>query len=398
MRLGALMGGAVHTIAVHGHRIVLLTTLLTIATFGSLRPAAAATGPQFTGEPPAQIVVVDGFYYTSPEYSATSDAPALELMFQRSTDGGTTWVDRAGCFGAVPVNCGGGWSKATLNENGTLYRAVATDTNGNTAISATTLLTVCDDTSCIVSTFDVSPDTDLVTGQHVTVSGSGFPANLPVTLDVNEVAQPALTPQIAPMTVVASPTGEISASYPVHRLNLRFHDCAHVALGCEVRAKVGGATFGRAPIGFLPVQPDARLRRLSDDAIFFDDVYSPIASTTQLVQHAITPGGRWSYAVQIQNDGPVADDMTLRGSPSPENYFKIRYFVGFYDVTASVTGAGFTYRNMAAGEVRKLAVQFTALPDVPPDVGLGMTASLRFTSGVDVEARDTINLRVVARS
>ena len=79
--------------------------------------------------------------------------------------------------------------------------------------------------------------------------------------------------------------------------------------------------------------------------------------------HAIAPGGKWSYALRVQNDGEVSDDLVF-SAPQPANgSVRTRYFVGYYDVTTAVNGSGFTFADVSPGETRSIAVQFVAAPD-----------------------------------
>jgi hypothetical protein len=57
---------------------------------------------------------------------------------------------------------------------------------------------------------------------------------------------------------------------------------------------------------------------------------------------------------------------------------EIRYFIGYYDVTANITGPGITIHNLAAGAVRGLAVRMTATPSA--DLGSVVWTTISFAS------------------
>jgi hypothetical protein len=127
------------------------------------------------------------------------------------------------------------------------------------------------------------------------------------------------------------------------------------------------ATYS-APLTFVHVQPDGRIRRLSDSTIFGNDVYNSDGSSGQTVTHPIAPGADWSFAVQVQNDGERTDNITVTAAPilsSPN--ITVRYFVGYFDVTSHVTGTGFTFADVPPGEIRRLPVQFRASSSAPVD-------------------------------
>ena len=73
---------------------------------------------------------------------------------------------------------------------------------------------------------------------------------------------------------------------------------------------VAGTAVFSAPLGFVHVQPDGQIRRLSDSALIGDDVYNADVAG-QTVAHGITAGHDWSFAVQVQNDGMRNEDISV---------------------------------------------------------------------------------------
>jgi hypothetical protein len=373
----------------HARRLVAVLAVVAAAVVGQAAPAGAVDPPTFTSEP-ADMVVPDGGS-TSIGASAVGTSNSLEIMFQESVDGGDTWTTLGGCGGAPQLTCGMGPFTVHLDDDGTLYRAVATD-EGGTTISRSALLTVvCTGDGCALADLTVTPDTDLLSNQEVTVAGEGFAPDASILLVTCRVESSACS-LISPLSVVSDGDGAFTTPYSVPRLNLRNQDCLHLSGGCEVRAMMSGAIVGRAPVSFYPVQPDGQVKRQSDGVIFFDDQYAtmPNQSPVQSRTHAIQPGGTWSYALRLQNDGPVTDDLTFTGPASPANNFQVRYFVGWFDVTAKVTSTGFTFQDVPVGTTKSIAVQFSALPGA----GGNMTARMSFSSGIDPDARDVVSLNV----
>jgi hypothetical protein len=239
--------------------------------------------------------------------------------------------------------------------------------------------------------FSVTPDDGLVNGQSVTAHGEGFPANATVFLQVCLVGDPTCG---AGQNVFSDPSGSFSAPYTVARVIGRHRDC--LQWSCEVRASINGVTQAAWPIAFAQIQPDAQVRRRSDGVIFFDNKYDnepPLGNCCeQQKNHAITPGGKWSYAVVVQNDGDDDDDFTVTGDAGPINFFTIRYFVGYYDVTALVTGSGFTFHGVAPGASRTMGVQFRATASAP--AGDFTSTRVLFSSVTEPVATDGVDLKV----
>jgi hypothetical protein len=147
-------------------------------------------------------------------------------------------------------------------------------------------------------------------------------------------------------------------------------------------------------VSFYPAQPDLRIRRRSDGQISYDNVYNPllVGSPSQFRDHTIALGGKWVYAVEVQNDSPDADNILVRGSADPNPRFHLRYFVGYYDVTSEMEGAGFTFSNVAPGATRTVAVQFNATSAAV--AGSAGEISVVANSGLDPEGTDQLRLKV----
>jgi hypothetical protein len=241
----------------------------------------------------------------------------------------------------------------------------------------------------------VVPATGLVDGQSVTVTGTGWP-------DLTEVLiRQCGGACLPPVTVTTDADGAFSTSYSVRRF-VEFRDCSTGE--CEIAVNLAGPGPSRfQQLTFTPVdsgRPDLIVRRRSDGTLFFNDVYdSPSVFTSQSRNHAITAGGKWVYALRIQNDGTLTDDFVLKSAETiqPPGLLSVRYIVGYYDITSLVTGGGFTFANMAPGEVRNIGVQFRADPSAPADTStaraLVTAASSQFPQLVD-----TLSLKVVVRA
>ena len=149
-------------------------------------------------------------------------------------------------------------------------------------------------------------------------------------------------------------------------------------IDCAVERCASGhrGTVAYMPITFAPGLADGRVKRRSDGVIFGDDAYHlgpPLFEIgnvgSQHRSHAIEPGGYWTYAVQVQNDGLVTEDLIVTASTftsSPGLPGDAQFFYGYFDLTSSVLGgSGLTFPDMAPGEVRTFAVRFHVPTDMP---------------------------------
>jgi len=213
-----------------------------------------------------------------------------------------------------------------------------------------------------IGSITVAPNTNLTNGQQVTVDGSGFPASVDVVVAgcARNTVPFFENCQGFQSEVTTSSTGsfstQLSAFSQFGKTNCELQNCY---VGAVVLSDLdNSATF--APIAFNPGLADGRIKRRSDGQIYGDNVYIP---TVQQRTHTIAPGGYWTYALQVQNDGPNTDDITVRATNNGEPQF----FYGYFDVTSQVTGPGLVFTAMAPGEVRTFALRF----HVPVDAAEG---------------------------
>jgi hypothetical protein len=84
-----------------------------------------------------------------------------------------------------------------------------------------------------------------------------------------------------------------------------------------------------------------------------DNIYNT-TTTGQARTHGTPLHETWSFPLRVQNDGDIADTLVVTAAPQ----FGVRYFAGYYDVTANVTGAGLEFAAVPPGVTRSLAMQF----------------------------------------
>jgi hypothetical protein len=167
---------------------------------------------------------------------------------------------------------------------------------------------------------------------------------------------------------------------------------------------IPGTTVVSAPLTFHHVQPDLRIRRLSDGAIRFDNQYLSMIKSEWAVNTTTAPGS-FSYAIQVQNDGNVTDALTVKGGdatppntvPSPD--IRVRYFSSYQDVTSQVlSGTGFTFPHLQPGAFGSLSVQFLVSANAPVDAKShqAITVSAGLSPNTFLEDQIHLGVRVVA--
>ena len=240
----------------------------------------------------------------------------------------------------------------------------------------------------------VTPNTNLAPTQTVLVTGSGFSPNTPMSvgqcLDEGPTGGNCF---LGLENFTSSSDGTFSISLLVRAQPDVDVDCRGPQ-ACNVTAFEDEDPLGTAvavPLTF-GFQPDAQIVRLSDGVITGDDVYSSGTNFKgQSRLRSLTQGASWFYALRSENDGITDDDIVLTGDAGGPG-ITVRYFLGYYDVTAYVTGGGFTWTDLGPGAAFKLAVDFRASSTVP--VGSTRTVVVTFTSKSDPSRLDRVKLGV----
>src|SRR4051794_37079534 len=217
-------------------------------------------------------------------------------------------------------------------------------------VGATAAVLAAPPVGAAAATLSVTPHDGLVDGTVVTIEGGGFPANTDIGYcEGVQDTTPAIDDCIGTASLVtSSDQGTFSVEYSVQRRGTSTShgtvDCAVVqcSIGAAVYSDIAHTAVFRA-LSFSPFQIDGRLKEQANGRILGDDIYSG-----ENYWHRIRPGGRLVWAVQAQNDGPSPDDVILHAvSSDPGNQqVEIRYFIGYYDVTANITGPGITIHNL----------------------------------------------------
>jgi hypothetical protein len=260
---------------------------------------------------------------------------------------------------------------------------------------ATTLMWI--SPASAAGTISVTPTSGLTLHQLVRVNAAGYPAGVSVGICqgvMNGVTASRDCSTTGTIIKGTSPTGTFSFLLEVRRYISvpslgRTVDCAVEA--CAVAAALYediANTVEYVPLTFDPGLADGRIKRRSDGVIFGDDVFYTATGfelgsiSPQNRWHTIEPGGYWTFALQVQNDGLTTANLTVRASSSAFGGLpaEVRFFYAYSDITASVrSSSGYTFAGMAPGEVRTFALQFHVPADSAP--GFQVNATIDFASG-----------------
>ena len=228
---------------------------------------------------------------------------------------------------------------------------------------------------------NVTPSANLVDGQVVTVSGSGFAPDAQASVfECGPVGEVDYCDQLTSQVVSTDSAGNFSLSYAVSRLvgipcQLgQFIDCAGASTICVIAAADSANPLSRSsfPITFVrghgPFRPDIIVKNRATGEFSGDEYYDPTGGGVQRRHHAEV-NGSWTFAVVVQNDGASSDSLIVSAPSVPGIH--IQYFMGIFDITAAVTnGAGFTVPVGPFGSFL-FAVRESGLPggiSSPPDL------------------------------
>jgi alpha-tubulin suppressor-like RCC1 family protein len=139
-------------------------------------------------------------------------------------------------------------------------------------------------------------------------------------------------------------------------------------------------------------RPDG-LIRVGSTAFVGDDVVNTTASGQKRTAR-VRPGKRAVFTVRLQNDGNVADRLTLRAAAGTKA-FTVVYRRGSTNVTRAVVAGTFRTPSLAPGARTDLTVVVT--PTQRAKKGAALTRPITTTSVTDPTRRDVVSFTVVRR-
>jgi hypothetical protein len=260
--------------------------------------------------------------------------------------------------------------------------------------------------SAATGSITATPNTDLSSGDPVTITGSGFSASVQIavcqgivagTLGIEDCGGPA-------SFFMTDENGSFSAQLAARRfLTVAGQpvDCANTTETCSFGAAEYNDipnTAVATPVSFKAAsghpQPDLIFKRRDTQQLFEDNQYFANVSAAPQRAHSLL-NGEWTFALLVQNDGDVTDNLVLQTPVIPPAPFTLKVFVGYYNVTAYAAGTGLVFRNVAPGQSFLVAVQLSAPPELRDS---GVLASVKLSSGLAPEQVDFARLWVSAPS
>ena len=168
-------------------------------------------------------------------------------------------------------------------------------------------------------------------------------------------------------------------------------------------AAMGGLSLGNG-LAFRPAvgatdlvltavlaKPDLLIKRTSeaDSAFAINNTYQATPSGAQVEAQAVAPGVAASYAVKVENDGSSAIPYVVKAVETAQAGWTITYAVGGSDITAAITGAGYTTPNLAPGASVVITVLMTPGATVPGGTTKSTTLSVLLNAS-DTAVRDSV--------
>ena len=134
-------------------------------------------------------------------------------------------------------------------------------------------------------------------------------------------------------------------------------------------------------------QPDLSLRTLADAGYTGEDVYNTTAAGQTRAQ-SCAAGAAAQYYLHIQNDGNVTDGVKIIGTAGDANW-TVKYLNDAgTDITAQVTGSGWTIPTLSKGGMKFFRVLVT--PGAGVAAGTSKTIGLYASSTGDAARRDVV--------
>jgi hypothetical protein len=127
-------------------------------------------------------------------------------------------------------------------------------------------------------------------------------------------------------------------------------------------------------------QPDAKVESKGND------VYNTTGQK-QTMKADLTAGSRKTFLIEIENDGLVTSDFSIKGSDDVDP-FTVRYFKGRTEITDEVKAGTYHVDALAPGESRAIRMKVKA----KRNAAVGTTRKLRVVAAADGSslAKDTV--------
>lgn len=145
-----------------------------------------------------------------------------------------------------------------------------------------------------------------------------------------------------------------------------------------------GWTLAVAPVGG---KPDLALRVTGESTFTGNNIYNA-DGTSQTKSQAANPGATAYYFFSVQNDHTNTDTITVTGPAGVTGWTVAYYNAANTNITAQVTGTGWSTGALAAGAVQYFSMRITPAVSALP----GVTCNILLTakSGIDATKLDAV--------
>ncbi len=145
------------------------------------------------------------------------------------------------------------------------------------------------------------------------------------------------------------------------------------------------ATCGPAP------RPDAAIGTATTGPFKGNDVYSASATTTQTKSATVARGATRTFHVQVGNDAPFTDSLTVKGVSAGAAGYTVTYFRGSTNITAAVQAGTYELAEVPPGGSVLLKVKIKA--GTTTARGSTRTATVTVRSSAATSVKDAVQAR-----
>ena len=249
----------------------------------------------------------------------------------------------------------------------------------------------------------ITADGSLATGDVIIVNGTGFRPGADIVVLQCHATATDLTDcnpgGPGPVFTTADLSGAFTVEFVVTDFIVTppFTDCTTAPGICVVAAAEVDdviSTIVSHPLTFAPrPQPDGQIRRGGPP--LGDNIYNTTGEG-QTRSRIVEPGTQLVLEVLVQNDAAVSNDIIVTSGGIATFAIPTRYFIDHDDVTSSVSlfagGNGFTFKDMAPGETRRMTIRYSVDQNAPN--GTVARNLVRLTSALDPIAEDLVVIEV----
>jgi hypothetical protein len=107
-------------------------------------------------------------------------------------------------------------------------------------------------------------------------------------------------------------------------------------------------------------RPDASIALNKSASYFGYNQFSRVATDSQTARRtSVRPGRSYDYFVNIENNTTAVDSFTVQATATGSNKMSVAYFANGIDVTAAVSGSGYSITDLEGGAIRSMVVRIT---------------------------------------